>query len=79
MCSLQRAILSQCILEKHTAKQHVLNGVLRQLFVKLGAIPWKIRFKLPFQRLDVVTRPTMVIGVNVNHAQKCNTSVVGVR
>ena len=77
VCSVTRAIISQCILEKHTAKKHVINGVLRQLFVKMGSIPWKIRFRLPFGKL-AINIPTMVMGINVNHAQKCNTSVVGV-
>ena len=78
VCSTERALLSQCILAKHTAKNHVINGVLRQLLVKLGSIPWKIKFNLPHKKLDILTKPTMVIGINVNHAQKSNTSVAGI-
>jgi len=66
----------QCILEEHLTNRHVIQGVLRQLLVKLGSIPWKIDFKLKHNVLKLGV-PTMLVGVNVNHDLTQNVSAVG--
>jgi len=72
-CTVNAGVYTQCVKAENAQNRHVMNGILKQMFVKLGAIPWKVKFELPDQvmSLDV---PTMLVGMDTNHDRKSTTS-----
>merc|ERR1712072_711915 len=60
---------SQCVKGENTGNRHVINGIFKQMFVKLGSIPWKVKFDLPGKVLNL-NKPTMLVGMDTNHDRK---------
>jgi len=75
VCSKEEGIASQCIQSCNIDTSHVITGITRQLFTKLGSIPWKLKFSLLGKAINL-TKPTMLVGIDVNHDRKASTSPV---
>jgi len=77
VCSKDHGIHSQCIQSCNLETNHVWTGITRQLFTKLGALPWKLQFQLHGKgKLDIWKIPTMLVGIDVNHDRKSAASPV---
>jgi len=76
VCSAEYGIASQCIQELHAENGHVITGIMRQMFTKLGAVPWLIKFKLPDNKLSL--RRMMLVGLDVNHDRRNTQSTIGI-
>eukprot|EP00479_Gromia_sphaerica_P007078 TRINITY_DN2229_c0_g1_i1.p1 TRINITY_DN2229_c0_g1~~TRINITY_DN2229_c0_g1_i1.p1 ORF type:complete len:365 (+),score=59.15 TRINITY_DN2229_c0_g1_i1:264-1358(+) len=75
MCA-EYGIISQFIHEKHTGfkmKKEITGSCIRQIMTKAGNIPWELRFSLVDNR-DLLTRHTLIIGIDVNHDRSNNKS-----
>eukprot|EP00494_Astrolonche_serrata_P006954 UN06979 len=75
-CSRTLGVRSQCVQEHNVTTSHVKEGIIRQMFTKLGSIPWKVQFNLMGNKLKF-DKPTMLVGINVNHNRKNASSPVG--
>lgn len=75
VCSKEQGVASQCIQSCNIDTSHVIVGITRQLFTKLGSIPWKLKFALLGKALDLC-KPTMLVGIDVNHDRKSPVSPV---
>lgn len=76
VCSAEYGIASQCIQELHAENGHVITGIMRQMFTKLGSVPWLIKFKLPDGKLNL--RRMMLVGLDVNHDRRNTQSTIGI-
>jgi len=71
VCSKDAGVHSQCIQSCNLDTNHVWIGITRQLFTKLGALPWKLRFLTHTTANHLNLRiPTMLVGIDVNHDRK---------
>jgi len=68
-CSKTYGVASQCVQSCNADTSHVQVGITRQLFTKLGNLPWKEKFVLFGNKLNLRV-PTMLIGIDVNHDRK---------
>jgi len=75
-CCHIHGIVSQCIRMENIDTTHAVSGITRQMFVKRGAIPWKLRFYKCGTLLDINT-PTMLVGIDVHHDKKSCKSTIG--
>jgi len=75
VCSKDLGVASQCIQLCNVDTSHVQIGVVRQLFTKLGSLPWKLKFNLFGEGLDI-HKPTMLVGIDVNHDRKESQSPI---
>jgi len=76
VCSKDHGVHSQCIQSCNLETNHVWTGITRQLFTKLGSLPWKLQFHLHGDKLDIYRIPTMLVGIDVNHDRKSAASPV---
>jgi len=69
ICSKDHGIPSQCVQSCNSDTSHVQVGITRQLYTKLGSLPWKLKFTLFGNKINL-RKPTMLIGIDVNHDRK---------
>jgi len=69
ICSKDHGVPSQCVQSCNADTSHVQVGITRQLYTKLGSLPWKLKFCLFGNRINL-RKPTMLIGIDVNHDRK---------
>lgn len=69
VCSCESGTFTQCVKGSNTGNKHVINGIFKQMFIKLGSIPWKVKFELPGGVLNLNV-PTMLVGMDTNHDRK---------
>jgi len=69
ICSKDHGVPSQCVQSCNADTSHVQVGITRQLYTKLGSLPWKLKFTLFGDKINL-RKPTMLIGIDVNHDRK---------